>query len=316
MQPGGPRTVEQAPVEPPVVKPAELRRRLGRTGVWLSSLAATPAALVREAAAEIEDLGYSALWIGETPAGREAFTHAALLLSATGRLQVATGIANIYARDPVAAANGAATLAEAWDRRFVLGLGVSHKPLVTSRGHDYDAPLRYMRDYLGAMDRTAFGAPLAERPPRVLAALRGRMLELAAERAQGAHPYFVPPEHTAKARQILGADPVLAPEQAVVVETDAHRAREIARKYAALYLTLPNYLNNLRELGFSDDDFTGGGSDRLIDAIVVWGEPETIAERVRAHHDAGADHVCVQPLAGSVDAQIEHLRLLAPALLG
>jgi probable F420-dependent oxidoreductase len=302
--------------QPPTVEPAELRRRLGRTGVWLSSLAVTPAARVRKAAAEIEELGYGTLWVGETPTGREALTHAALLLSATERLRVATGIANIYGRDAVAAANGAATLAEAWDRRFVLGLGVSHKPLVAGRGHDYSAPLSYMRDYLDAMDRTSFGAPLAERPPRLLAALRRGMLELAAERAQGAHPYFVPPEHTAKAREILGPDPVLAPEQAVVVETDADRAREIAREYTAMYLSLPNYTNNLRELGFSDDDFAGGGSDRLVDAIVVWGEPETIAERVRAHHDAGADHVCVQPLADSVDVQVEHLRLLAPALLG
>ncbi|MEN3535121.1 TIGR03620 family F420-dependent LLM class oxidoreductase [Microbispora sp. ZYX-F-249] len=302
--------------QPPIVDVAELRRRLGRTGVWLSSLAVTPAARVRKAAAEIEELGYGTLWVGETPVGREAFTHAALLLSATGRLRVATGIANIYGRDAVAAANGAATLAEAWDRRFVLGLGVSHKPLVAGRGHDYSAPLSYMRDYLDAMDRTSFGAPLAETPPRLLAALRRGMLELAAERAQGAHPYFVPPEHTAKAREILGPDPVLAPEQAVVVETDADRAREIAREYTAMYLSLPNYTNNLRELGFSDDDFAGGGSDRLVDAIVVRGEPETIAERVRAHHDAGADHVCVQPLADSVDVQVEHLRLLAPALLG
>ncbi|WP_030508781.1 TIGR03620 family F420-dependent LLM class oxidoreductase [Microbispora rosea] len=302
--------------QPPTVEPSQLRRRLGRTGVWLSSLAATPAAEARSAAAEIEELGYPALWIGETPFGREAFTHAALLLSATARLHVATGIANIYGRDPVAAANAAATLAEAWDQRFVLGLGVSHKPLVTPRGHDYSAPLAYMWDYLDGMDRASIELPQTETPPRMLAALRHRMLKLAARRTQGAHTYFVPPEHSAKAREILGPDPVLAPEQAVVVETDPDRAREIAREYAAMYLSLPNYTNNLRELGFSDDDFAGGGSDRLIDAIVVWGEPETIAERVRAHHDAGADHVCVQPLAGSVGTQIEHLRLLAPALLG
>jgi probable F420-dependent oxidoreductase len=286
--------------------------------VWLFSLSRTATAdEARTAAAEIERLGYPALWVGEAPDGREAYTNSALLLSSTERLHVATGIANIYGRDAVAAANGAATLAEAWGYRFVLGLGVSHKPLVAPRGHEYSAPLRLMQDYLDGMDQASFGVlPLAERPPRVLAALRRRMLELAAQRAQGAHTYFVPPEHTAKAREILGPDPVLAPEQAVVVETDAGRAREIAREYAAFYLSLPNYINNLRELGFSDDDFAGGGSDRLIDAIVVWGEPETIAERVRAHHDAGADHVCVQPLADSVGTQTEHLRLLAPALLG
>ncbi|WP_240971920.1 MULTISPECIES: TIGR03620 family F420-dependent LLM class oxidoreductase [unclassified Microbispora] len=304
--------------QPPTMEPSELRRRLGRTGVWLFSLSRTATAdEARTAAAEIERLGYPALWVGEAPDGREAYTNSALLLSSTERLHVATGIANIYGRDAVAAANGAATLAEAWGYRFVLGLGVSHKPLVAPRGHEYSAPLRLMQDYLDGMDQASFGVlPLAERPPRVLAALRRRMLELAAQRAQGAHTYFVPPEHTAKAREILGPDPVLAPEQAVVVETDAGRAREIAREYAAFYLSLPNYINNLRELGFSDDDFAGGGSDRLIDAIVVWGEPETIAERVRAHHDAGADHVCVQPLADSVGTQTEHLRLLAPALLG
>lgn len=304
------------PTQPPSAEPSELRRRLGRTGVWLASLAATPAARAREAAREIEGLGYSALWVGETPVGREALTHAALLLSATDTLQVATGIANIYGRDPIAAANGAAALAEGWGDRFVLGLGVSHKPLVTGRGHDYDSPLRFMRDYLDGMDGASSGVPLAATPPRVLAALRRKMLELAAERTQGAHTYFVPPEHTARAREILGPDPVLAPEQAVVVERDTDRAREIARGYAAMYLALPNYVNNLRELGFSDADFDDGGSDRLIDAIVARGEPEAIAERVRAHHEAGADHVCVQPLADSVDVQIEHLRLLAPALAG
>ncbi|GAA0386976.1 LLM class F420-dependent oxidoreductase [Microbispora corallina] len=296
-------------------EPSELKRRLGRTGVWLASLAAATANEVRGAAGEIERLGYPALWVGETPSGREAFTHAALLLSATERLQVATGIANVYARDAVASANAARTLSEAWGGRFVLGLGVSHAPLVTSRGHDYSSPYSFMRDYLDGMDRSTFAAPIAEEPPRLLAALRGKMLELAARRAQGAHPYFVTPEHTARAREILGSGPVLAPEQAVVLETDPSAAREIARDYASAYLAMPNYTRNLLELGFSDDDFRDGGSDALVDAIVAWGDEEAIAARVRAHHEAGADHVCVQPLAATVEAQLDHLRALAPALL-
>ncbi|MEZ0074100.1 TIGR03620 family F420-dependent LLM class oxidoreductase [Planotetraspora sp. GP83] len=300
---------------PQRVDPSALKQRLGGTGVWLASLSAAPVDEARRAAVEIERLGYTTLWIGETPAGREALTHAALLLAATERLQVATGIANIYARDAVAAANGARTLADAWGNRFVLGLGVSHAPLVTTRGHDYGKPVAAMRDYLDAMDAASFQAPLSEEPPRVLAALRRRMLELAATRAQGAHPYFVTPEHTAQAREILGPGPVLAPEQAVVAGTDPATARATARKYAATYLALPNYVNNLRELGFSDRDFEGGGSDALIDAVVPWGDPEAITGRVRAHRDAGADHVCVQPIAPTLAEQLEHLRLLAPALL-
>jgi probable F420-dependent oxidoreductase len=298
------------------VDPSTVKQRLGRTGVWLASFSSVPADMVRQAAAEIEGLGYSALWFGETPMSREALTQAALLLSATQRLQVATGIANIYARDAVAAANGANTLAEAWGDRFVLGLGVSHAPLVTTRGHDYSKPVDTMRAYLDAMDTTSFGVPSAPTAPRILAALRRKMLELAGTRAQGAHPYFTTPEHTAMAREVLGPEPVLAPEQAVVVTTDVSQGRAIARKYAAAYLAMPNYLNSLRELGFSDRDFEGGGSDALIDAVIPSGDPETIGEHVRAHHQAGADHVCVQPIAGTLAEQLEALRLLAPVITG
>ncbi|MEW9528597.1 TIGR03620 family F420-dependent LLM class oxidoreductase [Microbispora sp. NPDC049125] len=301
---------------PRPVEPSDLKRRIGRTGVWLSSLSQEPAARVRGAAAEIERMGYATLWIGETPSSREAFTHAALLLSATDSMHIATGIANVWARDAVAAANAAKTLAEGWDHRFVLGLGVSHAPLVRSRGHDYSSPLEFMKDYLDAMDQAAFDAPLTETPPRLLAALRPKMLELAAERTQGAHPYFIPVEHTARARAIMGSEAVLAPEVAVVVETDPGRARAAARRYAEVYLGLPNYVNNLRHLGFSDADFENGGSDALIDAVVPWGDPDTIAERVRAHHMAGADHVCVQPIADDVETQLDHLRRLAPAING
>ncbi|GII66159.1 LLM class F420-dependent oxidoreductase [Sphaerisporangium krabiense] len=300
----------------PRTDPAALKERLGRVGVWLARPCFDSAATSRAAAVTIEELGYRALWFGELLGGKEALVNASILLSATDDLMVATGIANIWARDATAVAAGANALAEAWEGRFVLGLGVSHAPLVRPRGHAYGRPVATMRAYLDAMDQAPYRAPLPEPPARVLAALRTRMLRLAAERAQGAHTYFVTPEHTMRAREILGPDPLLAPEQAFVLETGPDRARAAARAYMSFYLELPNYLNSLRELGWSDADFEGGGSDALVDAIVPWGDPDTVAERVRAHHEAGADHVCVQPLADTTDACVEQLRRLAPAVLG
>lgn len=297
--------------------PADLgavKHRLGRVGVWLMSASEASAEVERPAAVAIEQFGYSTFWFGEAPASKEAFTHAATLLSWTDHMQVATGIANIWGRDAVAAANGAATLADAYGHRFVLGLGVSHAPLVNTRGHDYGRPVATMRSYLEAMDTVAFAPPLAEAPPRLVAALRPKMLELARTHSQGAHTYFAPPEHTARAREILGEEPVLAVEQAIVLDTDAGSARAAAREYADFYLKLPNYQNHLRELGFTDADLEG--SDALIDAVVAWGDPDAIAERVRAHHEAGADHVCVQPIAPTLDQVTEHLRVLAPGLTG
>jgi probable F420-dependent oxidoreductase len=239
-----------------------------------------------------------------------------LLLAASERLMVATGIANIWARDAVAAINGANTLNEAYEERFLLGLGVSHAPSVSSRGHDYAKPLTAMRTYLEAIDEHAYGAPSPEHPsPVLLAALRSKMLELARRRTAGAHPYFVPPTHTAKARAILGPVPLLAPEQAVVLETDAIRARELGRRHMAVYLGLPNYVNNLRVLGYDDADFADGGSDRLVDAIVAWGDEEAIARRVREHLDAGADHVAIQAYAESANKALAQLEQLAPTLV-
>ncbi|MFG2071314.1 TIGR03620 family F420-dependent LLM class oxidoreductase [Nonomuraea maritima] len=298
---------------PGTVDVAALKRRMGPIGVWDGMLSAQQAAFEREAAAEIERLGYGMLWFSETPISKEAFTHAGLLLSATERMMVATGIASIWSRDAVAAANAANTLAEAYDDRFVMGLGVSHAPLVNTRGHDYGKPYTAMRNYLDAMDSTQYEGPLETPAPRLLAALRTNMLELAAQRAQGAHPYFVTPEHTAQARETLGPEPVLAPEQTVLLETDPGRAREVARRFTSRYLALPNYVNNLRSLGWDQADLEDGGSDALVDAIVVWGEPEKVIERVRAHHEAGADHVCVQPLADNAREMLQHLRILADA---
>lgn len=269
---------------------------LGRVGIW-HFLDFFPAKTAQAAARELETLGVKALWIPEG-LGKEALVHAGLLLAGTERLIVATGIANVWARDAMAMAAAQKTLAEAYPGRFLLGMGVSHAPLVAGmRGHDYANPLAYLRAYLDAMDTAPFtGARPAEEPPRVLAALHPKSLELARERAWGSHPYFVPPEHTVRARKILGPGKLLAPEQAVVFERDPGRARAIARAYMAMYLGLPNYVRNLRALGYGDDDVTGGGSDRLVDAIVAWGGIDTVVARVKAHHDAGADHVCLQVL--------------------
>jgi probable F420-dependent oxidoreductase len=214
---------------------------------------------------------------------------------------VATGIANIWARDALASAAGQLALGEAYPDRFILGIGVSHKPLLDVRGEDYRKPLAFMRDYLESMDHgydVYRAVPPQTRPPRLLAALGPKMLELAGERADGAHSYFVPPEHTADAREILGAGKLLVPEQVVVLETDPSVAREIARRHTTSYLRLPNYTSNLQRYGFEPEEFADGGNDRLVDTICVWGTVDAIAERVRAHLDAGADHVAVQVLVG------------------
>src|SRR5258705_10529795 len=271
--------------------------QLGSVGIWTSQLDYQPARQAQEAAAELEQLGFGAIWLPESD-GREALTHAGLLLARTSRIVVATGIANIYARDAMAMAAAQKTLAEAYPGRFLLGLGVSHAPLVEGfRGHRYEKPVPTMRAYLDAMDRAPYHAvPPATEPLRVLAALGPKLLKLAAERAAGAHPYFVTPEHTARAREILGANRLLAVEQAVVLETDSIKAREIARAYMAMYLDLANYVTNLRALGFTDEEFASGGSNLLVDALFVWGDISAIIARVRAHQSAGADHVCLQAL--------------------
>jgi len=288
--------------------------KLERIGVWLGPLSLKPAAETRELAPELEELGYGAIWFGEGVGTKEAFTQAATLLASTERAVVATGIANIYARDPMAMANGARTLADAYPGRFLLGIGVSHAPSVAERGHDYARPLATMRRYLDAMDEAVFrGVEPAEPAVRVLAALGPKMLELAAERTGGAHPYFTSPEHTATAREVMGEGPLLAPEQAFLLESDPAAARTRAREHTAYYLGLDNYRRNLVRLGFAEDDFERGGSDRLVDAIVAWGDVDTVRDRVKAHLDAGADHVCVQAVGAE---PLEELRQLAPALSG
>src|SRR5262245_41003685 len=289
---------------------------LGRVGIW-HFLDVLPAAATQAAAREIESLGFRTLWIPEA-IGREAFAHAGILLSGTQRLIVATGIANVWVRDAMAMASAQKTLAEAYPDRFLLGMGVSHAPLVAGmRGHDYDKPLTYLRRYLDAMDAAPFmAAAPPQPPPRVLASLHPKILELARERAWGSHPYFVPPEHTRRAREALGPGKLLAPEQMVCLERDATEARRIARQAMQTYLGLPNYTRNLRTLGFGDADLGNGGSDRLVDAIVAWGPVDAVVARVKAHHDAGADHVCLQVLrANTGELPREEWRTLADALL-
>lgn len=289
---------------------------IGRVGIWYGGIDALPTTEARRAAQVIEELGYGALWLAEA-VGRDPFASAAVLLSATERLVVATGIANIYARDPMTMVAGQKTLSEAFPGRFLLGLGVSHAHLVSGvRKHDYSKPYSYMVDYLGRMDEALFMAVGPDDDGgRVLAALGPKMLALSASAANGAHPYFTTPDHTKVAREAIGNDALLAPEQMVVLETDAADARRIAREGMAVYMRAPNYLNNLRRLGFDDDDFADGGSDRLVDAIVVWGTEAQVAARVTEHHDAGADHVCVQVLHDGLAMPEDQWRRLAPVLL-
>ena len=266
-------------------------------------------------AQEVESLGFTALWIPESLGSKEIFAHAGILLAATKTLIIASGIANIWARDPVAMANGARALQEAYADRFLCGVGVSHKPTIDARlGGGYEKPLGRMRAYLDAMDKAPYVGPNRKDPPppRVLAALGPQMLRLAAERSLGAHPYFVPVEHTPIARRELGADPLLAVEQACTLEADPGKAREVARRHMKRYLELENYANNLRRLGWGDADIGNGGSDTLVDAIVAWGGTNAVKARADAHRSGGADHVCLQVLGDDLSGQ---LRAIAKALL-
>jgi len=288
----------------------EWAKRLGSVGVWTFEAERMPAAAERDYARAIESLGYPALWIPESLGSKEAFAHAGLLLAATKKLIVATSIANIWARDAVAMANGARALVDAYPDRFLLGLGVSHAPTVKTRGQSYARPLEYMRRYLEAMDAAPYTGPKVD-APRVLAALGPQMLRLSAERSLGAHPYFVPVEHTALARKELGVGPLLAVEQAAVLSEDAAAARATARRHMKRYLELENYANNLRRLGWAEGDLAEGGSDKLVDAIVAWGGANAIKSRIAEHKKRGADHVCLQVLrvdpAASPTADLERI---------
>ncbi len=290
---------------------------IGRVGIWTGVLDGQPANKVREAAAELDEMGWPCLWIPET-VSRDPFVAAAVLLEASSSMKVATGIASIWARDAMTTNNAHLTLNEAYEGRFLLGLGVSHHTLTEwVRKHDYSKPLTKMREYLERMDASMYkAAEPAEKPSRVIAALGPKMLELSAEAADGAHPYFVPVEHTEIARAAIGPDKLLATEQMVVLDTDPTTARETARAHMAVYLGLPNYANNLMRHGFTEEELTNA-DDRVVDAIVAWGTLDDVLARVKAHHDAGADHVCIQVLeADRAAVPTEAWRELGAALLG
>jgi probable F420-dependent oxidoreductase len=275
-----------------------VRARLGRVGVWSFAFDAIRARDARDAAAAIERVGFSALWVPEGGSSREIFAHLSLLLAATERITVCSGIANVTARHPEAMAGGGRTLADGFGERVVLGIGIGHQSTTGRRRQEWENPVGRMRSYLDVMDSSAMGPDPDVPVRRLMAALGPRMLEVAADRALGAHTYFVPVEHTARARKILGPEPVLAVEQTAILTTDAVAARAMGRTWAADYLDLPNYANNWRRLGYGDEEIAGSGSDRLIDAGIVWGDAAAVVGRVREHLDAGADHVCVQVISG------------------
>jgi probable F420-dependent oxidoreductase len=284
--------------------------RLGPIGIW-SAVFRSDAPELDEAARELEDLGFGALWVPGGMGG-DVFGISSRLLTATGHVVVATGVLNIWAHDPASVAESVRELGATFPDRFLLGLGVSHRPLVERLGGVYDHPLQAMADYLDALDRAPSPVAPAE---RVLAALGPKMLELARDRAAGAHPYLVTPDHTRFARGVLGPGPILAPEVKVALEPDPAKARALARKHLAVYLGLPNYTNNLRRFGLGDRDFADGGSDRFVDAVVAWGDGPAVKERVQEHFDAGADHVCVQLLTEEPGVPRQGWRELAAAVL-
>jgi probable F420-dependent oxidoreductase len=273
----------------------------GRLGIWTFAFDPQPAAVVRDAAAELDELGYGAIWFGEG-FGRDAISQAALLLDATKRMVVATGIANIYLRHPMTMAAAERSLGEQHPGRFVLGLGGHRVPDVQLDWQGYripfsGRPVSGVRDYLKELDKVPLNAASDVPPRRLLAALGPKMLDLAAELTWGAHPYFVSVEHTAMARERMGSEAYLAVEQGVVLDSDPERVRELKRAHVSAYATAaPHQRANLLRLGFDETDFANGGSDRLADAIVAGGSLEAIAARVREHLDAGANHVCLQVL--------------------
>jgi len=286
---------------------------LSGTGIWSSALRYGDLAASAAIAPELEALGYTALWVPDI--GGNLFEVLEALLASTSSIVVATGILNLWMHEPEVTAERFHAFVETYGPRVLFGIGVSHAPLVNSVAPDqYRRPLARTAAYLDALDAAEHPLPTSD---RVLAALGPKMLELARVRAGGTHPYLVTPAHTASARDAVGPDRLVAPEQGVVLETDPSRAREIARANLAIYLTLPNYTNNWMRIGFTEDDLAGGGSDRLIDALVVWGDESTIRTRIDEHRDAGADHVCIQVLTDDPTIHpLDQWRRLAPVVNG
>ncbi|MDH4111744.1 MAG: TIGR03620 family F420-dependent LLM class oxidoreductase [Actinomycetota bacterium] len=294
-----------------------VRTAIGSIGAWTFAFDSRSVGQIGDDARALESSGYGALWVPEGSSSRDVFAHLSVLAAATSRVTVCSGIANITARAPEVMAGGARTLADAWGDRIVLGIGIGHEYSTEARGIVWDRPLARMRAYLDRMDEAPWTAPEpAAGVHRLLAALGDGMLRLSADRALGAHTYFVPVEHTRHAREVLGPDPVLAVELTAVLETDAVRARSVARGWTAGYLELPNYAKNLDRMGFGAAERVDGGSDRLVDATVAWGDEGAIAARVLEHLAAGADHVCVQFVNGDdADVCLPAYQSLAPLVL-
>ncbi|ANP52858.1 putative F420-dependent oxidoreductase [Streptomyces griseochromogenes] len=286
------------------------RLGLGTFGIYTFDFEHQPAAMIRDSVRELEELGWRALWIPEL-LGRDAFSHAGYLLSSTERLSVVNGIARIWSREARWTYGAALLLADAYPGRHILGLGFGGQPRPGVK------PVAAMSAYLDELDAPDTPNPRPGIPiRRLLAAYGPRMPELARERADGAQTYHVNVAHTAQAREILGPDAFLAVEHAVLFETDPGRARTLAREHLHGYLNTPYNLAKFRRLGYTDDDFSGGGSDRLVDDLVFWGDPDTVVRKLRGHAEAGADHVAVQVIGvGPGDSALPHWRLLADALL-
>ena len=283
-------------------------RQVGRVGVWYP-VDRLEGPGIRRLLRKVEELGYSTFWYPEA-LGYESLSIASFMLANTTRLTIGSSIANIYARDAFTARRGLKTLSGLYDDRFILGLGVSHAPMVERRGHVYDKPVPTMRRYLdGVYEKESNAGEW----PLVIAALGPLMLKLAAERAAGAVPYNVTPQHTREARAALGPDKLLAVEQKVCLETDAAAARALGRRELHRYMAMTNYRNNWLRIGFTEADLADGGSDRFIDAMVLWGDAPTIGRGLRAHLEAGANHVCIQPVhaEGDLDARDRTLKALA-----
>ena len=264
---------------------------LSGVGVWSMPLRYGDTGEITEAAAELEELGFTALWIPDV--GGPVLEAVQLLLAATSKVTVATGILNLWLHTPAEAADGYASLSSAYGGRFLMGIGVSHAMLIdASQPGRYQRPLAATRAFLDGLDSAEPPVPASG---RVLAALGPKMLALAGERARGVHPYLVTPDHTRLAREALGEGPLVLPEQTVILAADRDLARAIGAQWLRGYLSLPNYANSVLRLGFSADDI-GQVSDRLFDALIAWGDEEAISRRVQEHRAAGADHVCLQVL--------------------
>jgi probable F420-dependent oxidoreductase len=284
--------------------------KLTGVGLWSSQLRYGNPGEAADAAAELDELGFPALWIPDV--GGPVLDAVDNLLSATSKTVIATGILNLWMHDPAEVATRYATLTETHGERFLLGIGVSHAPLIDSQEPGrYRKPLAATKAFLDGIDASPQPVPTGN---RVLAALGPKMLELSATRAAGAHPYLTSPEHTHQAREVLGEGPLLLPEQSVLLTDSREQAREIGTDWLKSYLSLPNYANNILRTGFTEEDISTV-SDRLFDALIAWGDEETVLRRVTEHRDAGADHVCVQVLtADPREFPREQWRRLAAAL--